>query len=121
MKRLSPRQIERMMRKLGMKVEPLKKVSFVEINMESGDIIRIDHPEVVRMEVSGQIMFQITGGELSEVKGEKEAEEEIEIPDEDVLIVAQKAGVDKETARKALIVVGGDLAKAIMMLKESQK
>lgn len=115
MKRFSPRQIERMMKRLGMKVKPIENVNYVEIH--SGDeVIRIENPEVVEMDVSGQKIFQITGGEVI-----KEEEKEIDIPKEDILLVAQQAGVDEETARKALIVVNGNLAEAIMMLKESQK
>ena len=72
------------------------------------------------MEVSGQTIFQISGGEISVLEEEKEEEEEIEITDEDIEIVSQQAGVDRETARKALIVTKGDLVKAIMMLKESK-
>ena len=120
MRRFSHRQIERMMRKLGMKVEPLEGVSYVEICKEDGQIIHIESPEVIKMEVSGQTIFQISGGEISVLEEEKEEKEEIEITDEDIEIVSQQAGVDKETARKALIVTKGDLVKAIMMLKESR-
>jgi len=103
------------MRKLGMKVEPLEGISYVEIYKEDGQIIHIENPEVIKMEVSGQTIFQISGGEISVLE-----EEEIEITDEDIEIVSQQAGVDRETARKALIVTKGDLVKAIMMLKESK-
>jgi len=120
MRRFSHRQIERMMRKLGMKVEPLEGISYVEIYKEDGQIIHIENPEVIKMEVSGQTIFQISGGEISVLEEEKEEEEEIEITDEDIEIVSQQAGVDRETARKALIVTKGDLVKAIMMLKESK-
>ena len=120
MKKISPRKIERMMRKLGMKFKPIENVSYVEIFTEDGEIIHIERPEVIKMEFSGQIMYQITGGEERLTKREEEIEE-IEIPEEDVMIVSKQAGVDRETAKKALIAVNGDLAKAILMLKESQK
>jgi nascent polypeptide-associated complex subunit alpha len=43
-------------------------------------------------------------------------EREPQIPEEDVLLVAQQAGVSMERAKAALEDAGGDLARAILML-----
>lgn len=117
--KISPRKIDRMIKKLGMKVEPVDNVSHVEIHKRDGEIIRIIDPNVVKMNISGQTVFQVAEGEIEII--EKEGVEEVELSEEDISIVAQQAGVDEEMARKALITVNRDLVKAIMMLKESQK
>lgn len=118
--RFSSRQIDRMLKRLGMKMEPVGSVSYVEIHKEDGEVIRIEGPEVAKLEVQGQTIFQVVGGEVT-IAGKGEKVGELEIPEEDVELVARQAGVDKETARMALITVEGDLAKAIMMLRESSK
>ena len=43
---------------------------------------------------------------------------EIEIPDEDIEMVANTAGVSLEAAEEALRETGGDLAEAILKLNE---
>ena len=113
--------IDKMMRKLGMKVEPVKDVERVDIVLKDGTILRVKGGEVAKIEVQGQSMFQIVGGEVLRLEAEEEEVPEMEVSEEDVELVAQQAGVDKETARLALVTVGGDLAKAIMMLRESEK
>lgn len=112
--------IDKMMRKLGMKVEPIKDVERVDIVLKDGSILRIEGGEVAKIEVQGQSMFQVVGGEVLRLEAEEEVSE-VEVSEEDIELVAQQAGVDKETARLALVTVGGDLAKAIMMLRESER
>lgn len=120
MKRLSPREMKRLMRRAGISMEPLEGIERVEIHKGSGEIIIIKNPIVTRMEISGQTAFQILGEEViveergEEVEGERV---EVKIPEEDILLVAQQAGVDKEAARRALEMTGGDLAQAILLLK----
>lgn len=116
MKRLSPRRIERMMKKLGMHLETIDDATYVEIHRSGGEIIRIDNPVITKMSVSGKVVFQVAGGEVKVMREEVRGEE-VKIPEEDIALVAQQAGVDSETARKALIAAKGDLAKAIMMIR----
>jgi nascent polypeptide-associated complex subunit alpha len=47
-------------------------------------------------------------------------EEPLLIPEEDVHLVAQQAGVDVEAARKALEAAEGDLAQAILNLTQTR-
>ena len=44
---------------------------------------------------------------------------EISLSDEDIKFVAEQAGVSLEKAREALIKTKGDLAEAILLLRES--
>ncbi|MCW4036252.1 MAG: nascent polypeptide-associated complex protein, partial [Candidatus Bathyarchaeota archaeon] len=72
----------------------------------------IEGAVVTAINVQGQRMYQIAGGSVTETAVEKE----LEIPEEDVLLVAQQAGVSMERARVALEDAEGDLARAILML-----
>ncbi|MFQ5710509.1 MAG: nascent polypeptide-associated complex protein [Candidatus Geothermarchaeales archaeon] len=120
MKRFSPRELRRMMRRAGINVEQLDGVDKVEIHLQDGKVIVVSDPSVTKMNVSGQTTFQVAGQQITEVsRGAQEAVEEAlpTISEEDVLLVAQQAGVDSETARRALEMTGGDLAQAILMLK----
>jgi len=98
-----------MMKRLGLNMSPLD-VDEVILKTKDKEII-IQKPEVAVMEVQGQRIFQIVGGEISEKK-------KLVIPDEDVQLVAQQAGVSFERARAALEQTNGDLAQAILLLSQ---
>ena len=65
------------------------------------------------MKIMGQETYQIEG-QAREV----ELEYEIEIPDEDIEMVANSANVSEDEARQALEECKGDLAEAIMKLNQ---
>ena len=117
---LSPRDLKRQLKRLGIKldVEELENVSTVSIEMP-GKMLVIDEPQVIIMKLQGQTIFYIMG-EPREVEVEEEAPS-IEISEEDVQLVASQAGVSLEEARKALEVSEGDLAKAIMLLESKKR
>ena len=106
------KQMERQMKKMGMKMEDLKGVTEVIIRFEDKELI-IDNPSVSLMNVMGQETYQIEGQSR-----EVELEYEIEIPDEDVEMVANQANVSEDVARQALEECQGDLAEAIMKLNQ---
>jgi len=105
------------MKQLGMKVEELKGVKGVTIELEDRVLV-VENPQVIKMSIHDQTVLQITGIVREEVKAE--TSEEITISDEDVQLVASQAGVSLEEAKKALLETKGDLAQAIMLL-ESRK
>ncbi|MHA1229230.1 MAG: NAC domain-containing protein [Candidatus Helarchaeota archaeon] len=132
----SSRSIRRAMRKLqqdpSMNIKEIPNVIEVIIRTSENEI-KLENPEnVTFVELAGQgRVYQIIGGnevvegtsidELSktqETKIETEEEKPIEIPFEDVQLVAQQAGVTEEEARETLIKTKGDLAKAIIELKK---
>ncbi len=112
--KFSNREIRRMMKKAGIAFEEVKDVDHVDIALSSGNIIRIEKPVVAKMKVSGQVTYQITGEEKI-----LEEEKKIEVSEEDIKIVMEQTGVDRELAIKALEMTGGDIAEAIMVLKEA--
>ena len=106
------KQMERQMKKMGMKMEELEGVREVIIRFDEKELI-IDNPGVSLMNVMGQETYQIEGKAR-----EVELEYEVEIPDEDVEMVANSANVSEEEARAALEECSGDLAEAIMKLNQ---
>ena len=103
-----------MMQKMGMKVDEIANVTQVIIKTESKDIT-IEEPSVTLVTIQGQAMYQIAGGRVSEVTPQA-------VPtatrEEDAELVAQQTGRSLDDAKKALLEAGGDLAKAILILKD---
>jgi len=111
---ISPRELKRMLKRMGIQVEELNNVKRVEIILEDKKLV-LDNPQIIAMKTSGQIIYQIVGIPREEpLEG---AEESIEISEDDVEFIVSQTGVSKEEARKALIESGGDLAEAILRLK----
>ena len=106
------KQMERQMKKMGMKMEDLDGVREVIIRFDEKELV-IDNPSVSVMNVMGQETYQVEGKAR-----EVELDYEIEIPDEDVEMVANSAGVSEDKAREALEETKGDLAEAIMKLNQ---
>jgi nascent polypeptide-associated complex subunit alpha len=118
MKGLSGREALRLMQKMGVKIEELNNVEKVEIKMGEKKII-IENPKVAAIKLQGQTMYQIIGNEIKEIKIEEQKIKET-VLEEDVKLVAEQAGVSFEEAKKALEAAGGDLAQAILSLKEKK-
>ncbi|MEM3004826.1 MAG: nascent polypeptide-associated complex protein [Candidatus Bathyarchaeia archaeon] len=110
----SGRDAIRMMQRMGMETKTIEDVR--EVTIRTGDRrLVIDAPTVMSIVMQGQTIFQIAGGTVRE---ESSTEPALSIPQGDVEIVAQQAGVSEEEARKALEASAGDLAQAIVSLKK---
>ena len=112
LRKISPRAARRMMRRMGLNMSPLE-VEEVILKTKDKEII-IQDPDVAVLEVQGQKIFQVAGGKVSE----REREKKIIIPEEDVRLVAQQAGVSLDRAKAALEQTNGDLAQAILLLSQ---
>jgi nascent polypeptide-associated complex subunit alpha len=105
---MNPRQMKKLMRQFGIKMEEMEGVKEVVLKLEGKEIVLKD-PVVTVMIVQGEKTYQI-------VPGSEEVREVIEIPEEDIELVMEQAGVDRETALKALKETKGDIAEAILKL-----
>jgi len=114
--KISRRDLRRMMKKAGITMEEVDSVNYVDIVLSSGDIIRINEPIVAKVNVAGQTTYQISGKEEL-IKKEEDAK--IEFSNEDINIIIEQTGVDRELAIKALKMTNGDIAEAILLLKEA--
>ncbi len=105
---MNPRKMKQMMKQLGMDVRPIEDVQEIVITTPSGRYV-FDQAEVAIMKMQGITTWQITGEPRFE-------EASLSIPDEDVALVAEQAGVSSEKARAALEESKGDIADAILKL-----
>ena len=115
MRRISPREAKRLMKRMGLSMGPMPDVQQVILKTSTKEII-IEDPEVAVMNMHGQKIFQITGEKIVE----KAIEKKVTIPEEDVQLVAQQAKVSIEQARAALEQTKGDLAQAILLLSQTK-
>ncbi len=109
--RMNPRQMNQMMKKLGINVKDIKDVKKVIIKTSSKEYI-FDNAEVTIMDAQGQKTYQVTG------KPRIVKKEEEEIPEKDIDLVVEQTGKSKDEAKKALKESKGDIAEAIMKLTE---
>ena len=114
MRRVNPREAKRMMQRMGMSMDSIPEVNQVIVKTATKDII-IDEPEVAMLNMQGQKIYQIMGGRVSEKA--VVVEKKLAIPDEDIQLVAGQTGKSVEEAKKALEESAGDLAKAILLLR----
>ncbi len=105
----NPRQMKRMMKKMGMKSEELDAKKVI-IETEDKKLV-FEDAQVINMKVQGQNMYQIIGDPREEAP-----EGKVLIPDEDIKMVAERTGVSEEEAKKALEESNGEPAEAIINL-----
>jgi len=105
---MNPRQMKKLMRQFGIKMEEMEGVREVVIKLEGREVV-LKNPVVTVMVVQGEKTYQI-------VPESEEVREVLEIPEEDVQLVMEQAGVDREAALKALKETKGDIAEAILKL-----
>jgi nascent polypeptide-associated complex subunit alpha len=113
------RDAKRMMQKMGMKIDEIDGVTEVLIRTATREII-IKEPVVTSVVVQGQRMYQVTGGSAHERTPSTE-EAQPEVPEEDVNLVATQTGKTVDEAKAALKESGGDLAEAILRLKQKNQ
>jgi nascent polypeptide-associated complex subunit alpha len=120
--RMDNRRARRMMKQMGMNMNELGDIKRVILQGDKREII-IEGPQVTSINVQGTKMYQIAGGRETEgkpstAKAAAEPEEApLEIPEEDILLVAQQANVSIDVAKRALEDSEGDLAQAIIKLQ----
>lgn len=109
-KRIDRRQMERAMRQMGVKMKELEGVREVVIKLADREIV-IPNAQVTRTDMAGQRSYQVSGQE-------SERKPESELSEADVKLVMEQAGVEREAAMQVLKETGGDIAEAILKLKE---
>ncbi len=119
-RRMNPREQKRLMQRMGMNMDNVQDVQQVIIRTASKDIV-IDEPEVAILQVQGQKMYQVIGGQVSEQAPSTRlgaaAPAKPSFSEEDVQLVADQTGKSLDKAREALEESGGDLTKAILLLQ----
>ncbi len=105
---MNPQQLAQAMKKLGIKQQKIEASEMIIKKIDGSQLI-IRNPEIIKINMGGQESLQITGDieELSNIK------------EEDIETVLEQTNVSKEKAREALEKCNGDLAEAILSLKEN--
>ena len=124
MTRMDSRRARRMMKQMGMNMNELGDIKRVILQGDKREIV-IEGPQVTSINVQGTKMYQVAGGRESERKPSaseeivdvEQEEKPLEIPEADILLVAQQANVSIDVARNALMDNDGDLAQAIIKLQ----
>src|SRR3989338_6963087 len=102
----NPKMIEQMMKKLNMKVQEIP-AELVIIKTKDKNII-ISKPEIMLADMMGREVYQIS----------EEVSESFTVNEDDVKLVMDKTGKDRNTVVKKLEELNNDLARAITELKE---
>lgn len=121
---MSPKQMARMMKKMGIEQNDLKGVKEVIIRFEDKEWL-ISNAQVGIIKQAGSETYQVSGSKTergittgsTSATPEEVPVKEIEIPVEDAALVAGQTGVSIEEATQALKSTDGDLAAAILKLK----
>ncbi len=123
--KLNNNDMRRLMRQMGLSAQELVEADKVIITSKGRKIV-IDSPQVIRMIVQGQTLYQVMGGK--EVASDKDAEMpeaggvasssllSAQVNEDDVRFVMQQAKVPEGVARQTLISCGGDVAKTLIAL-----
>lgn len=109
---MNPRALKNMMAQMGIKTS---EIDAVRVVIECGDKnIIITAPQVTKINAQGVDSFQITGSVSEQQKGVA-----IEPTAEDIEMVSEQTGVtDLDKVRQALAASNGDIAGAILILKD---
>jgi len=125
---MSPKQMARMMKKMGIEQKEIEGVREVVIRFDDKEWV-ILNAQVTMVKQAGSESYQVSGTKSErELTGstpvktetavsEVEVEKKIDIPMEDAALVASQTGVDIEVAKQTLEETGGDLAAAILKLR----
>jgi len=101
------------MKKMGVQQEDLEAKEVI-IKLGDRELV-FSNPSVAKVNMMGQESFQITG-EYEERS--LDSESSFEISEEDIKTVMEQADVSEEEAKNALEETNGDIAEAILKLKE---
>ena len=93
---------------------------FSTLKFEKGAKIVIESPQVTKIEMQGTTSFQIAG-DVKEMERPVDHEQKVAIEEDDIDMVASQTGVsNRDVIREALEASNGDIAKAILNLKEGK-
>lgn len=101
-----PKKMEKLMKKLNLNVQQVE--AEVVVIKSKGKNIIISKPEIMIAKLMGRDVYQITG----------EVSESVPVSEDDIQMVMDKTGKDRNTVVRKLEELNNDLAKAILELRE---
>jgi nascent polypeptide-associated complex subunit alpha len=122
---MNPRKMQQMMKQMGIDVTEIDAEEVI-IRTADEEMVFSD-AQVTRMDAQGTETYQVVGEPETRPRGGGDADDESSgstddsadsgVPEEDVELVATRAGVSADEAREALAAEDGDLAAAISRLE----
>jgi nascent polypeptide-associated complex subunit alpha len=109
--KMNQRQMNQMMRRLGINIKTIENVEKVIIQTNSKEYV-FEDAEVTMMDAQGQKTYQITGRPVIKERADDKQ-------NEDIKLIMEQTGKNEEEAKKALAESNGDLAEAILKLTQS--
>jgi alpha-NAC-related protein len=110
---LDPKKVAAMMKQMGIKQEEIP-ANRVIIEQDNGKII-INNPSVLKVNMQGNVNFQISGDIDEQKDAEESSEEKIK---EDIKTIVEQTGVSEEVAAIELEKNEGDIAATIINLSK---
>ena len=107
---INPRQMNQMMRRLGISVKNIDNVEKIIIQTDTKEYI-FKEAEVTIMDAKGQKTYQIIGNPIIRDRSDDTLKE-------DIKLVIDQTGKSEEEAKKALEESNGDIAEAILKLSQ---
>ncbi|MCD6093008.1 MAG: nascent polypeptide-associated complex protein [Candidatus Aenigmarchaeota archaeon] len=104
---MNPLKMQKMMKQMGMKMDEIDAKEVI-IKCADQEIV-LQNPQVIITEIMGKKVYQISGEEIRKTKEPKE---------EDIKIVMDQTGKDRDTVAQKLKELNNDLAKVILELKK---
>ena len=104
---MNPRQMQAMMRKMGVKQQEIDAKRLI-IQCEDKNII-IENPSIQKINMMGQETLQVSGQMVEEA-----ISLDIDITEEDIQTVVEQTECSSEEAEEAIKNANGDLAEAIL-------
>jgi nascent polypeptide-associated complex subunit alpha len=108
---MNPRKMNQMMKRMGISQQEIGAIEVI-IRTEDKEIV-ISNPQVSKVNMMGQMTYQIVGDSF-----ERDLDNVPDINEDDIQTVIDQTGVSKEEAIKAIQNSQGDLAEAIMALNK---
>ena len=99
-----PKKIQQMMKKLNMDIRELEAEEV--IIKQKNKTLKIKNPEIMIANLMGKDVYQISGQIYESVS------------EDDIKLVMEQTGKDRQTVEQKLEELNNDLAKVIMELKE---
>ncbi|NLK26607.1 MAG: nascent polypeptide-associated complex protein [Euryarchaeota archaeon] len=121
MRGVNPRQMKQAMKRLGITAKELRDVEEVIIRTKDQEYIVTD-AAVTLMDMQGQKTFQVIGETVIRDRQASSAPDkpvEPSIPEEDIKLVMDQTGCDRDRAFKALEETEGQPAEAILKVLSS--
>ncbi len=119
----NPKQMKATLQRMGIKMEEIEAREVI-IKRTDGKNLRITNPEVSKIIMQGNVLFNVAG-KVEEISGQEisveainREDEKVDITDDDINLVMTQTGCNYETAKKVLEENEGDIASAILKVKK---